>query len=231
MSSSVPCAPSNITRLPAPIAAMQKQRRVGDERLQPRPRAAADRRARPATSCRRCRPAGCARRRSRAPRSRARRRPTVGQIADANAAPADLVLVGRADAARRRADLPLAAARFGQHVELAVIRQDQVRLVAHEQPAGRRRRRAPSSSSSSANSACGSTTTPLPMMQTDARMQDARRNQMQDEFLPADVHRVTRVVSALIARDDAKSAASAGRRSCLCLHRPTGRRARTDSCG
>ena len=57
----------------------------------------------------------------------------VDQVADADAAPADLVLVGRADAARRRADLALAAPRLGQHVELAVIRQDQVRLVADQQ--------------------------------------------------------------------------------------------------
>ena len=33
-------------------------------------------------------------------------------------------------------------------------------------------------------------------------MQDARRNQVQDELASADVHRVSRVVSALIARDD-----------------------------
>ena len=30
--------------------------------------------------------------------------------------------------------LPLAAPRFAQHVELAVIRQDQMRLLADEQP-------------------------------------------------------------------------------------------------
>ncbi len=43
------------------------------------------------------------------------------QIAHADAAAADLVLIGRTDAARRRADLAFAAARFGQHVELAVV--------------------------------------------------------------------------------------------------------------
>ena len=60
----------------------------------------------------------------------------------------------------------------------------------------------------------------------DARMQDAGRDQVQDELLPVDVDGVPRVVAALIARDDVESAASAGRRSCPCLRRPTGRPAR-----
>ena len=58
----------------------------------------------------------------------------IGQIADADAAARNLVLVGRTDAARGRADLALAAPRLRQQVEIAVIRQDQVRLVADEQP-------------------------------------------------------------------------------------------------
>ena len=57
------------------------------------------------------------------------------QVADANAAAADLVLVRRPDAARRRPDLPLAAPRLGQDVELAVIRKDDVGLLADQQPA------------------------------------------------------------------------------------------------
>ena len=99
------------------------------------------------------------------------------QVADADAAAADLVLVGRADAARGRADLALAAPRFRQHVELAVIRQDDVRLLADA--AGGRRRRCPcaASSSTSLNSACGSMTTPLPMTQATpgCRMPDGIR--------------------------------------------------------
>ena len=61
-----------------------------------------------------------------------------------------------------------------------------------------------SSSSSSANSACGSTTTPLPMMQMTLgwRMPDGIR--CRTNFRPLHVHRVTGVVSALIPRDDAK---------------------------
>ena len=127
----------------------------------------------------------------------------IGQIADANAAAPDLVLVGRTDAARRRADLPLAAARFGQQVELAVIRQDQVRLVADQQPVadvdadprqlvdfGEQRLRI--DDDAVADDA------------GDAGMQDAGRDQVQDELLAVDVHRVAGVVAALIPRDDGK---------------------------
>ena len=63
---------------------------------------------------------------------------------DADAAARDLVLVGRTDAARGRPDLPLAPPRLGQQVEIAVIRQDQVRLVADDEAAGRRRCRSSS---------------------------------------------------------------------------------------
>ena len=80
------------------------------------------------------------------------------------------------------------------------------------------------SSSISANSACGSTTTPLPMTQVHAVVQDAGRDEVQHELLAADVDRVARVVAALIAGHDRRNAASAGRRSCPCLRRPTARR-------
>ena len=66
------------------------------------------------------------------------------EVADADAAARDLVLVGRPDAARRRADLALAAPRFRQQVEIAVIRQDQVRLVADRESDRRRRCRSSS---------------------------------------------------------------------------------------
>jgi hypothetical protein len=62
----------------------------------------------------------------------------IQQVADADAAPGDLVLVGRPDAARRRADPALAAARLRQDVELAVIRQDEMRAIADQQTSGRR---------------------------------------------------------------------------------------------
>ena len=127
----------------------------------------------------------------------------VHQIADANAAAADLVLVGRADAARRRADLPLAAPRFAEHVELAVIRQDEMRLVADQQPVadldaqarqlvdlGEERLRI--DDHAVADDA------------GDALVQDAGRNEVQDELAPADIHRMARVVAALIAGHDGK---------------------------
>ena len=128
----------------------------------------------------------------------------VGQVADANAAARDLVFVGRPDAARRRADLALAAPGFRQQVEVAVIRQDHVRLVADDDAAadvdaGARRahllrRRAPA----------GSTTTPLPMTQVTpgCRMPDGIRRST--NFRAVDVHRVPGVVSALIPGHDRK---------------------------
>ena len=124
----------------------------------------------------------------------------IGQVAHPDAAAADLVLVGRADAARRRADLPLAAARLAEHVELAVIRQDEVGPVADEQPAldvdaeplqlvhlGEQRRRI--DHHAVADDA------------DDAGMQDARRDQVEDELLAAHVDRVAGVVAALVPAD------------------------------
>jgi hypothetical protein len=61
----------------------------------------------------------------------------IRQISHPDPTAPDLVLVGRSDAARCRADLLVAAPRFGEHVQLAVIRQDDVRLVTQEQPVGR----------------------------------------------------------------------------------------------
>ncbi len=123
------------------------------------------------------------------------------EIADADAAAADLVLVGRADAARRRADLAIAAARFGEHVQLAVIRQDEVRLVADHQAVADvdaqflqrvdlREQRLRIDDHAVADDA------------GDPGMQDARGDQMEDELLAVDVDRVSGVVAALIAGDD-----------------------------
>ena len=52
-------------------------------------------------------------------------RRTVGEIHQADGAPADLVLVGRADAAARGADTQRRAGGFADGVELAMQRQDQ----------------------------------------------------------------------------------------------------------
>ena len=125
----------------------------------------------------------------------------VGEVADADAAPRDLVLVGRADAARGRPDLALAAPRLAQQVELAVIRQDQVRLVADHQAiadvdAGARQlvdlgeERLRIDDDAVADDA------------GDAVVEDAGRQQPQDELAAVGVDRVPGVVPALVARDD-----------------------------
>ena len=103
--------------------AMKVERRVGDEWLKTRPDP---------------------------PQVREDALPLHGRVADRAVARGDIFpdgarqsAVSRAirqiahpDASRRRPDLAVAAARFGQHLELAMIRQDHVRLVADEQPAG-----------------------------------------------------------------------------------------------
>jgi hypothetical protein len=125
----------------------------------------------------------------------------IGQVADADAATADFVLVRRADAARGGPDFSFAPPRFGEHVQLAVIRQDHVRSVAHEQPPARvdshagnliqlRKQRDRIDHDAIADDA------------DHAGMKDAGGNQMQDEFPAADVHGVAGVVSALIPRHD-----------------------------
>ena len=88
----------------------------------------------------------------------------LGEVADADRAAADLVLVGRADAAARRADLARARRILAQRVEVAVDRQDQRAGLGDHQHVGRDRRRpGRAMRSTSAFSAHGSSTTPLPM--------------------------------------------------------------------
>ena len=146
-------------------------------------------------------------------------------VADADAAAPDLVLVGRTDAARRRADLALAATRLRQHVELAVVRQDDVRLLADEQAsvhrhAGARQlvhfleQRLRIDHHAVADHA------------RHAGVQDARRDEVQHELPAVHVHRVARRCVRPDSAPRSRSAASACRRSCPCLRRPTVRRAR-----
>ena len=103
------------------------------------------------------------------------------------------------DTARRRPDLPLAAPRLGQHVELAVIRQDDVRLLADEQPAVHvdahprqfvdfLEERLRIDDDAAADDA------------GDAGMQDARGDKVEDELRALHVNRVAGVVAALVAR-------------------------------
>ena len=61
----------------------------------------------------------------------------VGEVADADRAAPDLVLIGRADAAPRRADLARAAGVLAQRVEVAVDGQDQGAGLGDHQHVGR----------------------------------------------------------------------------------------------
>ena len=127
----------------------------------------------------------------------------IGEIADTDAAPGDRVLVGRPDAARGRPDLALAAARLAQQVQLTVIRQDEVRLVADDQPiadrdpGGRelvdlREQRLRIDDDPVADDA------------RDPVVENPGRQQPQHELPSVRIHGVPGVVPALVARDDGK---------------------------
>src|SRR6185503_12232878 len=58
----------------------------------------------------------------------------ISQIADTNAAARDFVFIRGPDAARGRADLSLASPCLTQQIQIAVVRKDQMRLVADAQP-------------------------------------------------------------------------------------------------
>ena len=132
MSSSVPCAPSNMID-----SSVRASPRASNSDTSAHPRAHAAPRRGPGPRAPACASiVDSAMSRLRAATLSPRLRPSacrVGQVADPDAAPRDLVLVGGADPARRRADLALAAARLAQQIEIAVVRQDEVRLVAHDQ--------------------------------------------------------------------------------------------------
>src|SRR5262249_41062790 len=113
------------------------------------------------------------------------------------------VLVSRTDAARGRADFPFAAARLRQQIKVAVVREDDVRLVAHDDPTsdvdagGRqlvhfREQRLQIDDNAVADHA------------GDAGMQNAGRYQPQYELDSVHVYRVAGVVTALRACDDGK---------------------------
>ena len=109
-----------------------------------------------------------------------------------------------------------------QHVELAVVRQDDVRLVADQQPAvdvdaeraelvDLLEQRLRIDDDAVADDA------------GDAGMQDAGRDQVQDELLARRRTRCGRRCGRPGSAPRRRSAASAGRRSCPCLRRPTAR--------
>ena len=125
----------------------------------------------------------------------------VQQVGNADAAPADLVLVAGTDAAGGGADRIRVRTVLRNFLRQPVEREDHVRAVADRKLAATSTPAASSVSISSIRAA-GSITTPLPMTARIAGPQNAAGNQLQDEFLVADVDRVAGVMSALIARDD-----------------------------
>ena len=125
------------------------------------------------------------------------------QIAHADAATADLVLVRRPDTTRCGADLPLAAPRFRQHIQLAVVREDDVRLLADQQP--------PVNGDAHPGQLVDLLEERLRIDHDavaddagDARMQNAGRDEMEDELGSLHQHRVAGVMPALVARDRRK---------------------------
>ena len=122
----------------------------------------------------------------------------MSQIEHAHAAPRDLVLVRRPDAAPRRADR---LARGARAVHQLVIRQHEVRALAHVQPAfdvDSRRRRARRSPS---NSVSGSSTTPLPIAQRTPGCRMPLGIWCSTKRRVAEVDRVAGVRAALVAHD------------------------------
>ena len=128
----------------------------------------------------------------------------VVEIADPDAAPRDLVFVCRPDPARGRPDLALAAARFREQVEVAMVRQDQMGLVADQDSIadvdavlrqlvdlGEQRLRIDDDAVADDAGHAG--------------MQNARRNQPEHELHAVDVDGVAGVVSALIPGHDVEA--------------------------
>ncbi len=128
----------------------------------------------------------------------------LGQVADSDPAPADLVLVSGADPARGCSDSARPARGFAQLVAVAMVREHQVRPVADKQPPIDADARQPKlfhlveerleiDDNAVADDA------------GEGGVEDAGRNQAQDELPPADIHGVPRVVSALRPGDDGES--------------------------
>ena len=124
----------------------------------------------------------------------------IEQVLHAETRAQRLVRVRRTDAALRRAELVLSQPTLGERVELLVVREDQMRVAAHEQPAAvdallsepvelREQHR-------------GVDHDAVADDRRDVVVEDAARHQLQSERLTADDDRVPGVVPALVADDD-----------------------------
>jgi len=108
----------------------------------------------------------------------------IGQVAHANASPGDLVLVSRPNTARGGANLAFATPRFRQKVEIAVIRKDEMRLVADNQPVVHGRCPAAGGAHRPRRKALEGSTGPrhLPDHARDSLDAGSRKNQPEDKF-------------------------------------------------
>ncbi len=122
------------------------------------------------------------------------------EVAERHPAAARLVLVRRADAAQRGADLARAALLLGQRLEAAVVREDEVSAVGENEvvadlDAGRRElARLLLERDGVDDDAVADDT-------QDPGVQDAGRHEVQDVLAAADDDRVARVVAAVVAGD------------------------------
>ena len=224
MSSSAPCAPSKITSLPASSSVRRRARRVGDvlleavavgqvllgHRLQvERAGRAANGRSisrlgssaamifclRIFSSSRSC---------TRMPEARR------------------LVGVAGADAALASCRSQLAELRLARVVEHQVVRHDQVRVGA-DRAGCRCRCRARAGRRSRRSAPPGRSTTPLPITQQLARVEDPRRDQVELERLARRGRSCARRCCRPGSARRRRRARRAGRRPCPCPRRPTGR--------
>ena len=126
----------------------------------------------------------------------------VGEIHEPDGAAPDLVLVGRADAALRRADLRPGAAAFAQRVELAVDREDERRVVGDAQVRAVDRDALPAQALDLGDERVRIEHDAVADDRELARAHDARRQERELVGLAADDERVAGVVAALEAHDD-----------------------------
>ena len=126
----------------------------------------------------------------------------VLQVLHADGAPAHLVLVGRADASPRRADLALARCSFAHDVELAVQRQDQRGVLGDAQVLRADRHALLSQPLDLIGQRPGIDDHAVADDAELAFAHDARRQQRQLVGLVADHQRVAGIVAALEAHHD-----------------------------
>ncbi len=126
-----------------------------------------------------------------------------GEVAQADGAAAHLVLVGRADAALRGADLHAGGhRRLAMGVEFAVQRQDQRDVLGDEQQSGVTATPCAAILAISSRRWCGSSTTPLPMTESLPGRTMPEGSSASLKTVAVDDQRVAGIVAALEAHHD-----------------------------